>query len=272
MIIDFHIHTFPDKMAEHTISKLERSAHLTAFADGTVHGLIASMKESGIDLSVILPVVTNPPKADEINEYAAEANSEHPEIHSFGGIHPDTENYRDVLKRAKGLGLKGIKLHPEFQGVDFDDIRYKRILSSTEELGLITLVHAGFDGSYPDSQRCWTRHILNVIEDVKPKKLVVAHMGGCNIWDEVKKNLAGAEVYFDTAFSFGEKQLSGLLSEEQFISLSRTHGTKKILFGTDSPWCEQKEMTDFVKNSSLTEEEKSDILGLNAKRLLDSVQ
>ncbi len=269
MIIDFHTHTFPDKMAEHTISKLERSAHLTAFTDGTAHGLLESMEESGIDLSLIMPVVTNPPKADEINEYAAEANDMYEKLMSFGGIHPDTENYKAVLKHAKELGLKGIKLHPEFQGVDFDDIRYKRILDCAEELGLITLVHAGFDGSYPDSKRCWTWHVLNVIEDVNPRRLVVAHMGGCNIWGDVKKYLAGAEVYFDTAFSFGKKQISGLLSEEEFTDLARAHGTKKVLFGTDSPWGEQKEMSEFIKNSSMTAEEKDDILYKNALNLLN---
>ncbi|MCD8089141.1 MAG: amidohydrolase family protein [Clostridiales bacterium] len=268
MIIDFHTHTFPDKIAEHTISKLERSAHLTAFTDGTSQGLLNSMEESGIDLSVILPVVTNPPKADEINEYAAETNSENDRLISFGGIHPDTENYKAVLKRAKALGLKGIKLHPEYQNVDFDDIRYMRILDSAEELGLVTVVHAGFDGSYPDSKRCWTKHILNVLEEVKPHRLVAAHMGGCNIWGDVKKYLAGAELYLDTAFSFGVKQLSGLLTEEEFIALARTHGTKKVLFGTDSPWCEQKEMSEFIINSAMTEDEKEDILFKNALGLL----
>ncbi|MCD7778997.1 MAG: amidohydrolase family protein [Clostridiales bacterium] len=269
MIIDFHTHTFPDKVAVKAIPKLEKSASIKAFTDGTVNGLVDSMNENGIDFSVVVPVVTNPVKAEEINEYAAETNQTHKNVISFGGIHPDTENYKAVLKKAQGLGLKGIKLHPEFQYTDFDDIRYKRILYFAEELGLITLVHAGFDGSFPDSMHCGIKNILNVIEEIGPKRLVLAHMGGCFLWKDVKKYIAGADVYFDTAFSFGKKQIvSGLLSEEEFIVLARAHGMEKILFGTDSPWGEQGEMSEFIKNSALTDGEKENILYKNALKLL----
>lgn len=269
MIIDFHTHTFPDKVAVKAVPKLEKSASIRAFTDGTARGLTGSMEEAGIDISVIVPVVTNPVKAEEINEYAAKTNEAHKNIISFGGIHPDTESYKAVIKKAKALGLKGIKLHPEFQDTDFDDIRYKRILSFNEELGLITLVHAGFDGSFPGSMHCGVKNILNVIEKIRPERLVLAHMGGCNIWKDIKKYIAGANVFFDTAFSFGVKQIPGLLTEEEFTDLARAHGTKKILFGTDSPWGEQREMSEFIKNSRLTEEEKADILSQNALRLLN---
>ncbi|MCC8098414.1 MAG: amidohydrolase family protein [Eubacterium sp.] len=270
MIIDFHTHTFPDKVAVKAIPKLEKSASIKAFTDGTVKGLAGSMNENGIDISVVVPVVTNPVKAEEINEYAAKTNASYKNIISFGGIHPDTENYKYLLKKAQSLGLKGIKLHPEFQYTDFDDIRYKRILYFAEELGLITLVHAGFDGSFPDSMHCGIGNILNVIEEIDPKRLVLAHMGGCFLWKDVKKYIAGAEVYFDTAFSFGKKQIvTGLLSEEEFIALARAHGTEKILFGTDAPWGEQGEMAEFIKNSALTCEEKESILYKNAIKLLN---
>ena len=36
--------------------------------------------------------------------------------------------------------------------------------------------------------------------DVKPEKLVLAHMGGLNFWDDVEKYLVGENVYFDTAY------------------------------------------------------------------------
>lgn len=270
MVIDFHTHTFPDKIAPGAIANLEQKASVKAFTNGTVDGLLKSMEEAGVDISVVLPVVTNPVKADKINMSAAKINEENKGILSFGGIHPDTEDYKAVIKNAANMGLKGLKLHPEYQQVEFDDIRYLRILDYTEELGLTTVVHAGYDGGYPESEKCRTRHILNVIERVKPKKLVLAHMGGCNIWDDVKKYIAGADVYFDTAFSFGAKQVPGLhlLSEQQFIDLARVHGTKKIIFGTDSPWSEQRDMVDVVKNSALTDEEKEDILSKNALKLL----
>ncbi len=268
MVIDFHTHTFPERIVESTIAKLEKSASLTALTDGTVKGLVKSMKEGNIDISIVLPVVTNPVKAEKINASAAEINNTYKNIISFGGIHPDTENYKEVLKNAKEMGLRGIKLHPEYQQVAFDDIRCMRIVDYAEQLGMITVVHAGYDASYPDFKHSGIKNMLNVIENVKPKRLVLAHMGGCNIWSDVKRYIAGADVYFDTAFSFGKKQTDGLLTEEEFIDLARAHGIKKVLFATDSPWGEQKEMAEFVKNSGLSKDEKDDVLFGNAEKLL----
>lgn len=268
MIIDFHTHTFPDKIAKTAIPQLEQNASIKAFTDGTVSGLLSSMRRAGINISVILPVVTNPQKADKINALSANINQTYSNIISFGGIHPLTENYRQVLKNAVNMGLKGIKLHPEYQDTDFDDISYMRILDCAEELGLVTVVHAGYDGGFPASRHCFIDNILHVLNRIKPKRLVLAHMGGCMIWDKVREYIAGADVYFDTALSFGKKQLPNLLNANQFIDLSRAHGTDKILFATDSPWGEQQEMSEFVKNSNLTDTEKEDILYKNASRLL----
>ncbi len=271
MVIDFHTHIFPDKIASEAITSLEKSAGIKAFTDGTAKGLKKSMQEGGIDLSVVLPVVTNPDKAEKINAAAVKMTESEKGIISFGGIHPNTHNYKNVLIEIKRAGLKGIKLHPEFQYTFFDDIKYMRILNFAEELGLITVVHAGFDGSFPKSRKCGTKEILNVLEEVNPQRLVLAHMGGHSNWENVKKYIAGANVYFDTSFSFGEKQgVNGLLTEEQFISLSKAHGIDKILFATDSPWSEQKEMREFVENSALTDEEKFAMLYKNALHLLNT--
>ena len=40
MIIDFHTHIFPDKIAAGTIKNLESKAGLTASTDGTVKGTV----------------------------------------------------------------------------------------------------------------------------------------------------------------------------------------------------------------------------------------
>lgn len=54
---------------------------------------------------------------------------------SFGGIHPESENYKQELQEIKSLGMKGIKLHPDYQEMYFNDIRYKRLVSYASELG-----------------------------------------------------------------------------------------------------------------------------------------
>ena len=57
-IIDTHTHTFPDKIADKTISLLEKKGNVRAYRKGTLDALKESMKKSGIDYSVVLPVAT----------------------------------------------------------------------------------------------------------------------------------------------------------------------------------------------------------------------
>ena len=285
MTVDFHTHTFPARIAASAIAGLREKSGTENFLDGTEAALSASCHAAGVDLAVILPVVTNPQSAEKINLHASELNSHTAETRllSFGGIHPDTPDCKGVIARAAALGLKGIKLHPPYQGVPFDDIRYKNILYEAESHGLVTLFHAGIDIGIP-GQFCTPAMILSVMREVAPVRLVAAHMGGWAMWGEAMSLLAGdpacAALYLDTAFSFGAlpyrpevpagKRLS-LLTEEAFVSFIRAKGSEKVLFGTDSPWAGQKQQLALFDRLPLTAEEKKAVLGENAARLLSSV-
>ena len=67
MIVDFHTHIFPEKIAARTIEKLENIANIKAFTDGREESLMASMEEAGVDVSIILPVVTRPEQFNTVN-------------------------------------------------------------------------------------------------------------------------------------------------------------------------------------------------------------
>ena len=272
MIIDFHTHTFPDKIAGPALEALQKESRSRAHTDGTNSGLTKSMGESGVDISIVLPVVTNPVKASSMNCYAAKVNEKFLDsemksgIFSIGGIHPETPNIKDVLKEVRDLGLKGIKLHPDYYGVMFDDIRMKRIMDIASELGLFVLTHAGMDiGLYPPIC-CTIDSIIDVMRDVHPETLVLAHMGGWMNWQEVTDRLApvvkeynkafedGNGVYLDTAFSIGEIDWINpddhndyhQMPDEQFGEMIKAFGEDRILFATDSPWAEQKDYVDRV--------------------------
>lgn len=244
MIIDFHTHIFPEKIAEKTISTLSAKGGIPAYSDGMLNGLLNSMKEAGVDISVVLPVVTAPKQFDSIHRFAIEINEREygeQKLISFGGIHPDTANYKEELNFIASHGFKGIKIHPDYQETFIDDIRYKRIISYATELGLAIVTHAGFDVGYPDLTHCTPDRTLEMIRDVHPEKLVLAHMGGLNYWDDVEKYLVGENVYFDTAYVADE------MSEEQFIRIVKNHGVDKVLFATDIPWKPQKEFVVKMK-------------------------
>lgn len=277
MIIDFHTHTFPEKMAPATIAKLSASANVKNYVAGTVADLQTSTKKAGIDYSVIQPVVTNPRHEPTVNRVAIEINEQYENtgILSFGGIHPENENYKEILHSLKNNGIKGIKLHPVFQETYFDDIRYKRIIDCAMELDLVVLSHAGFDISFPGQDYVTPKQILPVIKELAPHKLVLAHMGSWNFWDEVLSDIAGADVYFDTSFSLSPLRspkdgttTKQKLSVEQFRELVRKHGANRILFGSDSPWSDQGESIEIFKSTGLSQDELDLLLGENARELL----
>ena len=160
------------------------------------------------------------------------------------------------------MGLKGIKLHPDYQEVHFNDIRYKRIVDYASGLGLIVSVHAGMDPKSPEDIHCTPQMSAEVIDEVQPEKLVLAHMGGNEQWTEVEEYLVGKHVYFDTGVVLDK------MTEEQFLRIVRNHGADKILFATDSPWSGQKEFIQILNEMALTDEERQKIFYKNACQLL----
>ena len=262
-IIDFHTHTFPDKIAAKTVASLGKVAGIAPNTDGTLNGLLASMENAGIDLSVIMPVVTRPEQFQTINNVAAKINEEYGDrVISFGGIHPNSLNYKKELEYIKSLGLKGIKLHPDYQGVMIDDIGYKHIIDYASQLDLAIMVHAGIDIGLPEPVHCPPEKSLEMIEQLQPPKLILAHMGGWKQWDQVEQMLCGTGVYMDCAFC------SDYMSPEQFARMVEKHGADRILFATDSPWENPKDTIAWVESTSLTEEQKRKIYKENACKLL----
>ena len=264
MIIDFHTHIFPDKIAARTIEALEAKAGLTASTDGTLNGLLTSMEDAGVDMSVVLPVVTKPSQFETVNAFAASVNEQYKgKLLSFGGIHPDAEDYKKELDRIKELGLKGIKIHPDYQGVMIDDVRYMNIIEYADSLGLIILTHAGIDIGLPDPVHCPPDRMRKVMDKLHPQKMVVAHYGGWSQWEEVYEYLAGENMYLDTAFTFD------YIKEDIFYKILEKHGTDKVLFATDCPWGYQKKDVESLRKLDLTEEVKECIFYKNAKKLLE---
>ena len=259
-MIDFHTHIFPDQIAEKTIPHLASVCKTEPFTNGKYDGLLRSTEEAGLVCSVVLPVVTAPKQFDSIHRFAMQFLEG--KLISFGGIHPEHADYKEKLRWIKEQGFKGIKLHPDYQGTYFNDIRYKRIISYASELDLVVLTHAGFDPVCPNDVHCTPQMAAEVINEVQPAKLVLAHMGGNEMHDEVERHLVGRDVYFDTSYVMDK------MKTDQFVRIIRNHGADKILFASDSPWAGQKEFVELFEQMPLSQEEKDWIGNGNARKLL----
>ena len=275
MIIDFHTHVYPDKIAERTINTLLNSApDVKIFTKGTIDALLDSMKKAGIDKSVVLPVATRKGQFDTINKFAYNINQTYDKLVSFGGIHPDDENPEEKLAFLKSNGFKGIKIHPDYTGTFIDDERYIRILTACAKLNLKVVTHAGVDPAF-DIIHCTPQKGRDVLDKVTAKTgiaqpfMVFAHLGGIYSHKEVLKHLVGSCCYIDISCSFASLQSYCDTSDEDVIKVIKAHGADKILFATDSPWNDQQQYVEKLKSlPNISDIEKELILFKNAQKLL----
>ena len=279
MIIDMHTHTFPDTIAAKTVEALSRVSHSRPFSDGSNAGLIKNMRRCGIDRSVILPVATAPRQVSHVNDAAAAVNEKFRAdgLFSFGCIHPDHPDFRAELARVKDLGLKGIKIHPVYQGAEIDSPKFLRIIERAAELDLIVITHAGLDIGYPGEVCCSPRMCRRVVDEIGPFRFVLAHMGGWRNWEDVPKYLKDTQAYIDTSFSTGmipgeegfyKKEDLPMLDQEGFMRILDAFGCERVLLGSDSPWSDQAASLEWIRALPLSDSQKEAVSGGNAERLL----
>ena len=280
-VIDIHAHTFPEKIAARAITSLQGKSHTQAFTDGTIASLTRSMSEAGITYSVIQPVATNPKQVIHVNDSSIAITERFSEtgIMSFGAMHPDFEGYGAELERLSHSGIRGIKLHPVYQGVSADDERYIRILRKAGELGMVVLLHAGYDIGFPGNDYALPERIAHALKEAGDVRVILAHMGGWRAWREAEDVFSRSNVYIDTAFSLGEfeplddgyygsSEECRMLKAEEFVKMVHAFGAERVLFGTDSPWSSQSETLRAVDALPLTEAEKRRIFYDNSASML----
>ena len=262
MIIDFHIHAFHPKVAEKAVGQLAKIAQIEPYTHGLIEQTIERFDEWGVDKGVLLPVATKPTQHEVLNNWSAEMNKDR--IIAFGGVHPDGgDEAISELQRIKDLGLHGVKLHPDYQKFMVDEERLEPIYDEIQRLDLPVVFHAGFDCISPDLIHCPPERSRKVWEKHRNMKIVLAHLGGNEQWQEVYDTLAGldGELYFDTSFSLG---CDSSLMEK----IIRKHGADRILFASDCPWQSGKEIKEKILTLGISDDDKEKILGKNAQRLL----
>ncbi len=260
-IFDCHTHVFPDAIAARVLAGLQSAAGgLPFYTDGTASGLRRHALAAGCTGWMNAPVVTRPGQSAGVNRHAAAANT-WPAL-SLGGVHPLDDDPAAVIRTAREQGLHGIKLHPEYLGLHLLDPAYEPIWNTCESLAFPVLMHAGADVGFRPPYHSTPADFAELIRRHPGLTLICAHMGGWNVWDEVERDLVGAPVYFDTAFSF-----SWMKDTDRFLRIVRAHGADRILFGTDSPWYDVGQGIRDLLSLPLTPAERSAIFWDNARRI-----
>lgn len=260
MIVDFHVHCFPDELAPRATAILSERSGIHPFVNGTTGAIKASMREAGVDHSVVLSIATRPQQASRITQWAASIQDD--AIIPFGSIHPDSAGWKEELAAIREAGLKGIKFHPDYQEFFVDEEKLFPIYEKATELGLIIIFHAGEDIGLPAPYHCTPERLQRVVRAFPAGSFVAAHMGGFRCWDEVENFLVGENVYMDTSFSLQ------WMDQSRFLRILQKHGYDRFLFATDSPWSGQKEELERIRSTGMPPEKESAVLGGNAAKLL----
>ncbi len=262
MIIDFHTHCFPDKIASKAIETLRlRSGITRPFHNGSVQSLVELQKKDGVDLSVVLNIATNPHQQESVNNFAISLK-EVEGVVPFGSVHPDSPDALNELERLSENGIKGVKLHPDYQDFFVDDERMLPIYEKIGKLGLVTVFHCGWDIGYPDIIHCNAERISRILPSFGGAPVVAAHFGGTLDIKNVEKYLVGTDIYLDTAYCYG------VLTPRNAKQIIDAHGADKILFASDSPWNMPSQDIELIKCFGLPENEEKAVLGGNAQRIL----
>ncbi len=259
--IDFHTHAFPDQLAAVTIPALATQGSVKPALDGTIASLKASMVVNDIQASVICCIATRPEQFSSILNWCQKISSE--KIIPFPSVHPSSPNLIPEIKEIKKQGYKGIKLHPYYQDFFIDEARLTPLFSELEKEEMIIVLHSGYDIGFPEERRADPKMIRELSERFPGLKIVAAHLGSWQQWDEVRRDLYGSRVWLDTSFSLQ------YLEKEEASSLIKEHGPEKVLFGSDSPWADQGDSLGLIKKLNLSERGKEAIIGNNARLLLD---
>ena len=261
MVIDFHTHCFPERLADRALERLSvAGGGLMPYSDGTLSGLRQQMEKYGVDISVVLNIATRPEQQTNVNNFAAAINNEE-DLFAFGSVYPGAPDALDELERIKELGLKGVKFHPEYQQFAVADPRWKPLYRKISDLGLITVFHSGVDYGFPPPYGCMPDGLAKML-DCFETPVVAAHWGGLQYGEDVLRHLCGRNVYLDTSFGYGR------LSKYHAEMIIEKHGVDRLLFATDNPWHTAAMEWRLLDTLGLSDEEREKIACTNAKRLL----
>ncbi|NLL39298.1 MAG: amidohydrolase family protein [Clostridiales bacterium] len=256
-IIDTHAHVYPEKISLKAARNIGRFYGVAPHHNGSVKELISKGRKNQVDGYLICSVATSPDQVCAINDFIASECKKHSEFYGFGALHPDMENIGEEIERIIALGLKGVKLHPDFQRFNIDSKKAYEIYDIVAGR-LPILMHMG-DSRYDYSS---PQRLARVLKDFRNLRIIAAHLGGYRVWDIARQYLKHHELKFDTSSA------QALLSPEQAREQIRYLGAENCFFGTDYPlWDYGKEIEAFFR-LGLTDEENSMILAENFKRFI----
>lgn len=241
-IYDAHCHIYPEAIALRAVTGIDQFYDRIPVEhfNGTTATLKTSGHNAGITHFLVHSVATTAHQVSSINHFiASEVAASNGAFTGLGTLHPDSENQERDFNELVALGLRGVKLHPDFQRFEADSPKAMRIYELCSAAGIPVLVHTGdyrFDYSNPN-------RIVNVLRSYPTLKFVGAHFGGWSVWDDAIRLLSDYEnMLVDASSTFYA------VGRERGQELIQAWGSERVLFGTDYPmWNPQPDINCLIE-------------------------
>jgi len=276
MVIDVHTHIFPPEFIRERERLVRECPWFGTLYAGpnqkmaTAEKLLASMKRSGVDRSVVFGFPwSDTGRLRTANDYVFEAAEQSDgKLVPFAVVDPGNMDLtEEEIVRLHGRNLRGIgELMPDGQGFRLDDSRtMDGVMRLAAFHKLLVMVHAsepvGHD--YPGKGNVTPEVICRVAEKFPSVKIICGHWGGGLIAYELMPEVARLlkSVYYDAA-------ASSLLYDDRVFRIAATIAPKKILFGTDYPLLTQSRMLKRARAELDDTPHLDDFLWKNARKLL----
>lgn len=254
---DAHAHIYPGKIAEKATASVGDFYHIPMQNVGLPHVLAQRGGEAGIDRFLVCSVATKVEQVRSINQFIQEKCEKYPQFIGLGAWHQDITDISGEMDDIQARGLRGIKLHPDFQEFMIDDPKMLDVYREAHRRGLPILFHTGDSRTEFSSPH----RLMNVIDKLPDFTCIAAHLGGYSEWEEARRELSGTNVYIDTSSSLFK------ISPEEAKENIAHFGVDHTMFGTDFPMWDPKEELERFFALGFSQEENQAMLYDNFARL-----
>ncbi len=261
MIIDGHIHVWPDKIAERALGS--PTDDLVRYGNGTVASAAAVLEAAGIDRGVCLAVADTPERLEAANRFVGSLDPNR--FIGFGSVHPG-RTPEENLASLRENGLKGVKVHPLFQGFALDDERLWAVLDALQG-EFVAVFHVGPEQRGEENTKATPKMIADIHAAFPRLDIVAAHFGGYHVTEEALEHVIGTDVTIDTSWP----PSVGSIDPAVVRSLIKRHGADRVVFATDWPMADPAAEMQRIRGLGLSDEDTAAILGGNFQRLLEGV-
>jgi predicted TIM-barrel fold metal-dependent hydrolase len=261
-----HAHVFPESMNP----------------NGTIERLLKLLDACEIDQAVCFapfPHQCDGKNVDPNPWLSSELKKPSDRLLGFGTIDVRRSDAREQVRRAKELGMKGLKLHPNAQQFDILAPKIFEIYDACQDLNLFITFHSGVHQSRL-SETAVIR--FDEIAWAFPRlKFSMEHVGGYHFFNEAlavifnhvpppwEKGICNVFAGLSSVFTADHNRF-WYLSDERLTELAAQVGVRQLIFGLDFPYnLEEQTKTGLTTIRRLFKpEEQQAILGGNLRREL----